>query len=434
MYRRQVFFSEVSDITSGEISDAIVSRGFALGRRRAVRIILATALVTRLLVLYDVISNYPHEWLYSRGIEMGLLAKSLLLGLGYSSPFGGLTGPTAFIAPGYPTLIAAIFLVFGTYSFASAIAIIVMQIFVSMLTIWLIMWIADEVAGDRAAIIAGSFWAMSLPLLWIPTIFWETSISSCAVVGMIALALRCQRQPTMRSLILMGAACGSAALINPALLPTLLAILGWTASQTWTTARRAVGLGLLVVLLIYSPWPVRNAYRFRAFIPLRSTVGFELWMGNRPGATGYLDESLFPMYNKQELASYVAKGELAYTRDKSDEAKKYIVAHPGKFIAMSLRRFWRFWSGTGSSPGSPFYAIHAGLTSALGFAGLVLLYRRRRRTLAWLMGLPLLLFPLPYYITHAEFRYRLVIDPLLTILSAYAVTQFAAIVHVDAED
>jgi hypothetical protein len=26
---------------------------------------------------------------------------------------------------------------------------------------------------------------------------------------------------------------------------------------------------------------------------------------------------------------------------------------------------------------------------------------------------------LPYYITHAEFRYRLVIDPLLTILAAH---------------
>ena len=34
--------------------------------------------------------------------------------------------------------------------------------------------------------------------------------------------------------------------------------------------------------------------------------------------------------------------------------------------------------------------------------------------------LPLMVFPLPYYITHAEFRYRLVIDPLLTILAAYA--------------
>jgi len=37
--------------------------------------------------------------------------------------------------------------------------------------------------------------------------------------------------------------------------------------------------------------------------------------------------------------------------------------------------------------------------------------------------LPLILFPLPYYITHAEFRYRLVVDPLLTILGAYAVSE-----------
>jgi hypothetical protein len=43
-----------------------------------------------------------------------------------------------------------------------------------------------------------------------------------------------------------------------------------------------------------------------------------------------------------------------------------------------------------------------------------------------LLALPLLLFPLPYYITHAEIRYRLNIDPLMTILAAYAVTQLAA--------
>jgi hypothetical protein len=33
-----------------------------------------------------------------------------------------------------------------------------------------------------------------------------------------------------------------------------------------------------------------------------------------------------------------------------------------------------------------------------------------------------MIFPLPYYITHAEFRYRLVVDPLLTILAASALS------------
>jgi hypothetical protein len=395
-------------------------------QRRTTWRVLAVALVVRMMVLYDTATRYPHDWLYNRGIEMGLLANSLVHGLGYSSPFGGTTGPTAFIAPGYPTLVAAIFLLFGSYTFASAIVIMALQVFVSVLTIGLMMHVARETLGTRVANIAGAFWALSIPLLYIPTIFWETSLSACAVVGMVALALRCRRTPTMAAWVLLGACSAVAGLINPALLPSLGAIVGWVAYETWGVSRTAPAVGVLTMLLVFSPWPIRNAVRFHAFIPTRTTVGFELWMGNRPGATGYLDESVFPMYNKQELANYISMGEMAYTREKSAEAWGYIRAQPGRFLGLSLRRFVRFWTGTGNQNGSPVYAVHAVLTTVLGFAGLAMLYRKRMRCIADLMALPLLLFPLPYYITHAEFRYRLNIDPLLTILAAYAVTQLAA--------
>jgi hypothetical protein len=66
--------------------------------------------------------------------------------------------------------------------------------------------------------------------------------------------------------------------------------------------------------------------------------------------------------------------------------------------------------------------IHAALTTSLGLIGLWRLVRERRFKLAVLFLLPLVLFSLPYYITHAEFRYRLVIDPLLVILAGYAVS------------
>jgi hypothetical protein len=108
-------------------------------QRRTTWRVLAVALVVRMMVLYDTATRYPHDWLYNRGIEMGLLANSLVHGLGYSSPFGGTTGPTAFIAPGYPTLVAAIFLLFGSYTFASAIVIMALQVFVSVLTVGLMM-------------------------------------------------------------------------------------------------------------------------------------------------------------------------------------------------------------------------------------------------------------------------------------------------------
>jgi hypothetical protein len=49
--------------------------------------ILALALLTRLLILWFVAERFPHRWLYSRGIELGTLAQSLLAGQGLSIPF-----------------------------------------------------------------------------------------------------------------------------------------------------------------------------------------------------------------------------------------------------------------------------------------------------------------------------------------------------------
>jgi hypothetical protein len=394
--------------------------------RRSLFVIFGIALLGRLMAVWNSLTTHPWNWLYSHPWEMGLLANSLLHGQGYSSPFGGSTGPTAFIAPGYPTLIATIFWIFGIYSHASVFVILGMQIFVNLITIWLIMHVARELFDTRAAVLAGAFWAVSLPLWWIPAIFWETSFSACSVIGMIALAIRIRRMPTTGAWTLFGSWCAIVALINPALLPSLLAIMGWLAYQTWRVSHKAPVIGLLTLMLLFSAWPIRNAVRFHAFIPLRSTVGFELWMGNRPGSTGRLDESVFPMFNKQELASYLSKGEVAYTRDKSMEAKDYIRAHPAIFLKLSARRAFRFWVGTGNAGSSPAYMIHALLTTLFGFAGIFLMYRRGMRAFAILFLLPLILFPCPYYITHSEFRYRLNIDPLLTVVAAFAVTQLVA--------
>jgi 4-amino-4-deoxy-L-arabinose transferase-like glycosyltransferase len=384
--------------------------------------ILTVALVARLLTLWFAITQFPHSWLFGRGIELGTLAQSLLAGRGLSSPFGGSTGPTALLAPGYPAIIACFFRVFGSFTFAAAIAIMALQLLFSVTTVWMIMQVAQRCFGARAANLAGAFWALSPPLLWIPTIFWETSLSTLLLVSLIAWVLRYEGRPGLLLWALMGAYCGLALLVNPALLLALLSILGWAAWQTRKTFRYSPFLGLLIFFLVYVPWPIRNARVLHAFIPLRSTVGFELWIGNRAGATGFLEESQFPIFNQGEFNSYVAKGEVGYMRDKSTLAKTYIRCHRLEFLQLSGVRFLRFWMGTGNKDSSLVFATHAVLTTSLGLIGLWRLLRERRLRLAALFLLPMILFPLPYYITHAEFRYRLVIDPLLVILAGYAVS------------
>ena len=379
----------------------------------------------RLLVIWTVIRHDPPGWLFTRGMEMGLLAKSVLAGQGLSSPFGGDTGPTAFIAPVYPLLVALVFKLFGSFTTASAIVVMVGQTALNLITILLIMHIGRRLFNQAAAVVAGLIWACSLPLVWMPTIFWETSLSCCLLLGLLALVLgyRDLDRLTLVHWMKLGAYCGFAALVNPALLPSLAAIAFWLVFATRRQASWSPLAAALTFVLVFSPWPIRNARVFHAFIPLRTTVGFELWMGNRPGADGFLDETLFPMYNQAELADYVMRGEVGYSAHKSALAKDYIYAHPAIFLRLTARRAIRFWTGTGSRNGSMLFAIHAMFTTAFGVAGILLLARSRRLAFAALFALPLLVFPLPYLITHAEFRYRLILDPVLTLFAGHAIIE-----------
>lgn len=377
--------------------------------------ILLVALAARLLVLYVVIAHYPRDWLYGRGIELGTLAQSVATGHGLSSPFGGATGPTALLAPGYPIFVAGLFRLFGAFSRDAAVATMLAQLGFSLLTVQLIVKLSNLLFGAMAASLAGFFWAVSPPLIWMPTIFWETCLSTLLLTGMIAIAMR----PAQDSGVLSGAFTALAGLVNPALLPPLLAILGWMAWQQWKVRRWYLPCALLVFCLIYAAWPLRNAHVLHAFVLTRSTVGLELWMGNHPGGHGFLEEAQFPTFNLPEYDRYAALGEMAYMREKSFAAEAYVRAHPVNCLRLSALRVWRFWTGTGNQDGSILFTWHAVLTSMLGLAGLWRLIATHRARVAVLFSLPLFVFPLPYYITHAEFRYRLVIDPLLTILAAH---------------
>src|ERR1700761_7691570 len=168
-------------------SDAdLIARSNARLSLREIGAILVLGLTARLMVLGVVIRHFPAGWFFHRGMEMGLLAQSLLQGKGLSSPFGGSTGPTAFIAPGYPLFVSSVFALFGSGTLLSAMVIMLAHVALNLLTILLIMHVALQLADRRTALLAGIFWAVSLPLIWMPTIFWETSFSCCLMAASVA--------------------------------------------------------------------------------------------------------------------------------------------------------------------------------------------------------------------------------------------------------
>jgi hypothetical protein len=192
-YRVQVTFER--EIELEEWREAPARGGTEIVR---MIVVLAVALLLRLLVLVAWVRQFGVTFLFQRGLEMSWLARSLLEGKGLSSPFGVPTGPTAFIAPAYPIMVAGIFKVFGVDSSASAYVVLALHIAASLVTIWLLLMLGRRLFNERVGLVAGMFWAISPPLLFLPTIFWETSFSICLLLGLIAVALWVRQRPTLR--------------------------------------------------------------------------------------------------------------------------------------------------------------------------------------------------------------------------------------------
>ena len=90
----------------------------------------------------------PEEDRFGFGWEMGRVARSIALGQGFSNPYGGNTGPTAWEPPLYPYLMAGVFKIFGIYTYASAwVLLTINSLFAALTTIPLFL-IARKTFGE----------------------------------------------------------------------------------------------------------------------------------------------------------------------------------------------------------------------------------------------------------------------------------------------
>lgn len=357
------------------------------------------------------IRNFPTPpiALSSLPLEDVFIALSMHAGYGYSSPFGGQTGPTACLPPGYPVIIYLVTRLVGVGT-AAVLAMLFLQIAFSSLTVFVVMYVAKRDFGIRVSNIAGVLCACSIPLLLAPIWLWETSLSTLILISFLCLSP--QRRWSARFCLLMGFGCGIASLINPALLPALVLICAWELRH----ARAKVWYLLLGIVLVVSPWLVRNYTALHAVVPVRDSFGLELWLGNHaPDATG-----LVPKSSPSEMAAFRKLGEIQYMRVRGAEARHYIEEHPAIFLRHTAHRMTEFWIGSFSGAFGIMFAV-------MGAAGLILFRRQSER---WLLyATPIILFPLPYYITHSGERYRYVLDPILVILSANCLSWLLGVVQ-----
>ncbi len=401
--------------------------------------IVVLALLLRLAYL-----TFGHTYRPSRidgtfgiGWETGRIASAIATGHGFSDPFYGHTGPTAWIAPVYPYLLALVFKIFGVYSPLSSWVSLSLNCLFSALTCIPIYRIAERCFGVRVAQWSALLWAViPYAMYWAVRVQWETSLTALllAMVFWVALQLKDLRLKDQQSSgkasrslwIEFGVLWGFIVLSNPSVLLFLPFCGLWI---IWDAPRAHLAnflLAALIFLLMIAPWTARNYRVFGKFVPLRGNFGAEFRMGNGPDANGLWLFYLHPVKNEIEFDHYRRMGEPAYVKSRLHEALVYIKAHPGQFAATSGKRFIYFWYGTPrTQEGAAVYWLRNLLffgSSLIAFLGLLLCIKRREHgglLFTWL----LLSVPLVYYMTYPLPRYRHPIEPEMLILGVYLFQQ-----------
>ena len=363
------------------------------------RLIFAVAVLDRLVIAQHFlrIGGMNHQWL----TEFAGVGRSLVLHHAFAGAYRGYDGPTAWLAPGYAFLVAAVFWICGIATQLSAVVLLSLNALFSSLTAVLLSRLGREYFSARVGWVAAWAWALSPEAVFISLLLWDTSLSALLLVVGLLVTLNAR---SLAEWARAGFVWGVAALVNPTLLaplPFIAAALLWKSPQRTRTAL----VFALVILAVLLPWSIRNYKELHAIMPIRSNFWAEIYFGN-------VSFDLHP-YGKND-SLYQRVGEIAFCRQLRQGAIAFITDHPGQFVQNCITHALRFWL----MPLNWIFLILP--VTAACWIGCVLAVRNlKRRALPFVSVLAI--YPLTYAVTHVETRYRHPVEPLVYILASYAV-------------
>jgi 4-amino-4-deoxy-L-arabinose transferase-like glycosyltransferase len=402
-----------------------------------VLVALALRLAVMVFVYPERLNPARDYWRF--GGEAGRIARSITEGKGFSSPFFADTGPTAWLTPVYPYLLAGIFKIFGIDTKASALAILSLDCLFSALTCIPIIFIARKSFGERTARWAGWFWAFfPLSIYFAADFIWDTTVTTLLLAVLFWMVLHLEDSSSRWRWAGFGAFAGFAALTDPIVMSVapFLGLWAWwrlyrrrQSGRLWSSWLAPGAASVVVVILVVSPWFVRNYRDFREFIPLRSGFWFEMYCGNNRDSWHWDPPGYHPSDNEAEWHEYQQLGEVKYMTLKKKEVLAFIGGHKALYVMQTLRRIVYIWTGFWSIDPrylsqEPFDPPNIFFCTAMTI--LMLLGLRRASQMNFQVAMPYLIllafFPIAYYLSHPEDYHRVPIDPFFVILAAHAIS------------
>lgn len=367
----------------------------------------------------------------TRGLETQAVADSLSRTGQFANPFRYETGPTAHVGPVYPLYLAALMRLFPEdrdYELAKEL----LSAFAASVQYALLPLLAVGVGFSRrvgilAALLAiGTFVLLPRNRVEIQG-SWEHIHAGLGLVGLCMLTSNILRgrRFTLPFSIAFGVSWGVYLLLVPSMavvFPVWL-VAGFALARSSGFFRFAF-LSTVFVFLTLAPWTARNIIVIGSPVWGRDNLGLELYTDNNDCATPSFSGNMrsgchnktHPNVNADEARRVREMGEVAYNRQRMDDALDWIRSNPGRFAQLTFDRFLLFWFPLVRSPADslPLWAI-----SALGFVGAILAVRANPMA-AWLLGGALVSYPIIYYFVQHLLRYRYPVLWISFLLAAYA--------------
>jgi 4-amino-4-deoxy-L-arabinose transferase-like glycosyltransferase len=391
--------------------------------------VLAVALRVASQLVLDAYAN-PQTWEYEN------IARSLLSGHGYTYVVGQTTYVAAVSSPLYVLLTAA---VYAVTSHSQAVVLVLQAIF-GGLTAVLAAWLAVRTSCRlEAAWAAGVLVAVDPGLLVYSAELHPLSLDALAFLLVICLTVALPFRPSWRATALVGTAVGVSAVTRTTVLSLLPVLLIWANRfRGLRLVSLASAVMVVLALLVYSPWPIRNSLLLGQLVPGSSEAAEWLWRGTNPNATGssYTRDQktmleVAPPEFRARVASATETERINIYRDAADQ---FIVQHPLDAARLYLAKLKAFWWGsdtTGSqypSLWTPLYQTWLAGMLLLGAVGTWSAWRDpSSRAIAILILASLALVSASQAIFYVEGRHRMAVEPLLLVLAGIGLGYLASL-------
>lgn len=277
--------------------------------------------------------------------EPGNVAAALVQGRGFSDPFDGGTGPTAWVSPLPVWVEAAVFLALGVKSAASAGALLVLAVLgLAWANALLLSALAPYGPWARAAASAAFLAYCTLVPSGPLEVLSEAWLDILLSMALLWSALQAARTPSVRGRLALLAVAVAAPLDNAGLAVATGLVVAGLAWSHWPAAG-ALRLPMAAAALAAASvgaWTARNFAAFHRIVPLKSNGWFELHLANVDSDDGLPRMATvlrkLPFFDIAEFERYARLGEIAYVESYKAPTLAALRADPGHFIGNILRR------------------------------------------------------------------------------------------------